>query len=64
MLTNGRYDKIKVLHDMSSPLWFLKEHAIKESAKHGHEHCLIYYKELEKDLEKHIKMLEEMVYKQ
>ena len=63
MLPNGRYDKVKILHDMSSLLWFVKEHAIKESAKQGHEHCLIYYKELEKDLERHIKKLEEMILK-
>jgi len=63
MLTNGRYDKVKILHEMSSLLWFIKEHAIKESAKQGHEHCLTYYKELEKDLEKHVKILEEMLLK-
>ena len=40
MLKNGRYDKVKILHDMSSLLWFVKEHAIKEAAKEGHEQCL------------------------
>ena len=64
MLSNGRYDKIKVLHEISSLLWFLKEHAIKEAAKHGHEDCLMYYKELEKDLERHIKKIEDMLFKQ
>ena len=61
MLKNGRYDKVKILHEMSSLLWFIKEHAIKESAKQGHDQCLTYYKELEKDLEKHIHLLEEMI---
>lgn len=64
MLPNGRYDKIKVLHDMSSLLWFIKEHAIKEAAKQGHNDCLTYYKEIEKDIEKHIRALEEMLFKQ
>lgn len=62
MLSNGLYDKIKILHEMSSLLWFIKEHAIKESAKQGHD-CLIYYKELEKGLEEHIKKLEKMILK-
>ncbi len=63
MLKNGRYDKVKILHDMSSLLWFVKEHAIKEAAKEGHEQCLTYFKELEKDLEKHVNKLEEMALK-
>ena len=63
MLKNSNYDKVKILHEMSSLLWFIKEHAIKEAAKHGHERCLIYYKELEKDLERHVTQLEETILK-
>jgi hypothetical protein len=57
MLSNKHYDKVKILHEMSSLLWFVKEHAIKEAAKHDNE-MLLYYKGLEHDLEKHIAQLE------
>ena len=63
MLSNGHYDMVKILHEMSSLLWFIKEHAIKEAAKYDNE-SLVYYKELERDLEKHIAKLEDMLLKQ
>lgn len=63
MLSNSKYDKIKVLFELSRTLWFIKEHAIKESAREGHEHCLMFYKELEKDLEKNITQLQQMLLK-
>jgi len=62
MLSNGHYDKVKILHEMSSLLWFIKEHAIKEAAKHDND-CLVYYKELERDLEKRVAELEDMLLK-
>ena len=63
MISNGKYDKIKVLYELSRTLWFIKEHAIKEAAREGHEHCLVFYKELEKDLEKNIAKLQQMLLK-
>jgi len=62
MLSNGHYDRVKILHEMSSLLWFIKEHAIKEAAKHDNE-SLVYYKELERDLEKHVAKLEDVLLK-
>lgn len=58
MLTNNKYDKVKLLYKLSRVLWFLKEHAIKEATRDGNEQCLALYKELEKDLEKNIVKLE------
>lgn len=53
MIENKKYDKLKVAYKLSKLAWFIKECAIPEEKKGGHEECLAMYDALLKDLEKH-----------
>jgi len=57
MLNNCDYNKVRLLHDLSRITWYLKKH-VKKDAKGKHAKCAKVYKDLEKDLEKHIKKLQ------
>ncbi len=48
MLDNCTYDKIKILQELSSLLWFIQKHAHKEVPVNDACHTII--QELEKDL--------------
>ncbi len=60
-INNCDYDKIKILHEMSSILWFIKKHALVDAQQD--EACLRFLKQLENDLEKHVAELKDMVCK-
>lgn len=57
MLNNCKYDKIKLLHELSCLVWFIKNHAKKDAEIEGHGECFILFEELQKDLEEHIRKL-------
>jgi hypothetical protein len=60
-LENHLYDKVKILHELSRILWFIKKYAV-ESAKNDKE-CLQLLKQIETDLSRHIDMLKQMTCK-
>lgn len=57
MLNNCKYDKIKLLHELSCILWFIKKHAKEDAQKENHGECLLLYEELQKSLEEQISKL-------
>lgn len=61
MINNCLYNKIKILHELSGLLWFIEKHA--ETDSKGDTACLDYFERLEKDLEKHVQELKDMVCK-
>ena len=61
MLDNCTYNKIKLLHELSCILWFLKKHGIQDASKAGDKECLSFCEQLEKDLEEHISHLKDMI---
>ena len=60
-LNNCDYDKIKILHELSSILWFIKKHALVDAQQD--DECSPFLNRLESDLEKHVTELKEMVCK-
>jgi len=54
MLSQCNYNKVRLLHDLSRIVWFLKKHAKEDAKSEGHEDCMKMCEELEADLEKHI----------
>lgn len=61
MLSNCNYNKVRLLHDLSRIVWYLKKHAKEDAMTEGHELCHVMCEELEKDLEKHIDKLREAI---
>jgi len=57
MLSNCNYDKIKLLYKVSKTIGFIEKHAIKDAEKDNHPKCAEIYRELQKDLEKHLDKL-------
>lgn len=60
-LNNCEYDKIKILHELSTILWFVKKHALSD-AKDDQE-CLAFLKQLEQHLEATITQLKKLICK-
>ncbi len=60
-LNNCDYDKIKILHELSSILWFIKKHALVDAQQDDEYSRLL--NRLESDLEKHVAELKDMVCK-
>ena len=58
MLNDCKYDKIKLLHELSSLAWFLDKCGLQDAQKSGSPQCLDLFKELRKDLDKYIKALD------
>lgn len=58
-INNCDYDKVKILHELSSILWFIKKHALKDSQKDAKS--LAFLKQLESSLEKQVAKLKDMV---
>lgn len=61
MLENCNYNKVRLLHDLSRIIWYLKKHAKADAKKAGHEECHKICIELEKDLEKHVKTISQRI---
>ncbi|MFC1841838.1 hypothetical protein ACFLYA_02085 [Candidatus Dependentiae bacterium] len=54
MLDDCKYDKVKLLHEISSITWFLENHAKQNAKKVGDTECYDLYENLIKDLDKNI----------
>ncbi|MCK4650718.1 hypothetical protein KAT08_00950 [Candidatus Babeliales bacterium] len=61
MLDNYQYNTIKLLHELSSICWFLKKHGIPDSKNSRDDTCAKILDDIKNDLDKHIKVLDEMV---
>ncbi len=61
MLNHCMYDKIKLVHELSSILWFIEKHG-KHDAKAAEDmKCHDMLEKLALDLEKYVKQLEESI---
>lgn len=60
-LANGDYDKVKILHELSRILRFIKKHALADTQQDNE--CSRLLKRVEIDLEKHVTALKDMVCK-
>jgi len=63
MLDDCKYDKVKILHEVSSMAWYLEKHAKENAEKAGDKECYALYDNMIKDLEKHIAVLRETLKK-
>ncbi|MFC1842424.1 hypothetical protein ACFLYU_02085 [Candidatus Dependentiae bacterium] len=63
MLDNCKYDKVKLLHEMSSIAWFLEKHAKENANKADDKECFTIYQNMLQDLEKHIQVLKSTISK-
>ncbi len=61
ILDNCKYDKIKLLHELSCISWFIQKHGKEDAKTTGDTECHAAFEELQKDLEKHIAKLEKML---
>ena len=57
MLCNCNYDKVKLLSKLLKISGFVEKHAIHDAEKDGHLLCAEEYKELKRDLNRHIEKL-------
>ena len=58
MLNDCKYNKIKLLHELSCMAWFLEKHAVPNAQDSGEGECVEIFKTLKNDLDKHIANLE------
>lgn len=63
MINDCHYNKIKTLYELCKIAHFIKMHAKNDAKKAGDEKCYKFLEELEKDLEKYAKQLNEMICK-
>lgn len=61
MLSDCKYDKVKLLHELSSIAWYIEKHAETNAKKMGDEQCALALENIKKDLEKHIENLKGML---
>lgn len=57
-MENCSYNEIKLLHELSSLVWFLQKHAEVDAKNEGHTQCQAFMKELEEDLKKYVTLLQ------
>lgn len=62
-LKNCLYNKIKLMHELSSILWFIEKHAHNDVAQGGSTECVALLEELERDLEKHVTQIQKIICK-
>jgi len=63
LLDNCKYDKVKILHEISSIAWYLEKHAKENADQASDKDCYKIYDNMLHDLEKHIKILKETISK-
>jgi len=61
VLNDYCYDKVKLLHEMSRMLNYVKKHALPEAKKKKLPETVQLYKRLERDLEKNVENLRKAV---
>ena len=60
-LNNDLYDKIKILHELSTLAWFIRQHAEPDAIKRNDDEMQKILLELYKDLDKHIKEIKKQL---
>ena len=60
MLKDCRYDKIKLIYKMSKLAWFIDKHARENAKKENNDACHTACQGLLKDLERHIKIFNDL----
>ena len=58
MLDNCKYDKIKILHELSSLCWFIEKHCSKDANDCNDSECKKIYQEIKDHLEKCIEKVD------
>ncbi len=61
MLDNCCYNKIKLIHDLSGMVWFIKKYAIEDAQKANDTACVELLTKLQEDLHKHQHQLKHMI---
>lgn len=61
MLDHCTYDKVKLLHEISSLVWFIEQHAKNDAQSAKDAACQELLTKLVQDLEKYIVKLREML---
>lgn len=61
MLKNCHYDNIKILYQLSCTAWFIEKHAKVDAQKENNTVCIELLNNLEKDLQKYIEQLNNMI---
>jgi len=62
MLKHCTYDKVKLLHELSSLLWFIENHAKSDAQKAEDKQCYEVLEKLAKDLEKYVAQLHDSLH--
>ncbi len=57
MLDNCTYNKIKLLHEVSSLVWFIERHALNDAKVAGDAACAEIIQQLGEDLQRHLERL-------
>lgn len=63
MLNNCYYNKIKLLHELSSIVWFVEKHALKDAQEASDQECVKTLQDLSKNLDQHIDNLKKQLCK-
>ena len=61
MLSNNKYNKNKILHDLSCLCWFIDKHAIDEARKSNDQELVRNLEKLKQDLDKQIEIFDTTV---
>ena len=61
MLNHCMYDKVKLLHQLSSIVWFIEKHAKEDAKNAGDMKCHDTFEKIAQDLEKHAHQLQDML---
>jgi hypothetical protein len=59
VLKHCEYDTIKLIHELSSLLWFIEQHAKHDAENADHDECYEVFHEISQSLENHIEKLKE-----
>lgn len=57
VLDNCSYNKIKLMHELSSMLWFISHHAINDAKAAGDASFVEALQVIEEDLQRHLERL-------
>ena len=63
MLDHCTYDRVKLLHELSSMVWFIEKHGKQDAKTMGELTYHDLLEQLAQDLEKHIQKLKEITIK-
>jgi len=60
MLSNTRYDKIKLMHKLSCLIWFIERHGIQDAEAANDQETLQAMRELKQDLQGHLEKIDKL----